>query len=264
MNITGRTKLYGIIADPIGHVRAPMLFNALFAERGVDAVMVPFHVKPENLKAWADGLRATENFGGIVITVPHKLEIAKLCDELGTAGRLIGAINALRRDPDGRLVGDMFDGKGFVAGMRHQGFEVTGKRVLLLGAGGAARAIAFELAAEGVERLTIQNRTPAKAEELAAAVKAAYPKVDARAGSDDPAGHDTIVNSTSLGLKPGDALPMDVSRLTPDMLVAEIIMDPVETALLQAAKQRGCPVHYGRHMLDQQILLLADFLHVGK
>jgi shikimate dehydrogenase len=153
----------------------------------------------------------------------------------------------------------MFDGAGFVAGLRSQGHDPAGRRTLLVGAGGAAGAIAFALAEAGVASLTIANRTRSKAEEIVARVTRFFPDRPIRVGTADPTGHDIVINATSLGLKPGDPLPIDPALLTPSMIVAEIIMKPETTALLAAAKAKGCAVHYGRHMLDQQIALIARF-----
>ncbi len=264
--ITGKTKLYGITADPIEHVRAPQAFHALFERRGLDAVFVPFHVRSEGYAALLEGFRRLENLGGIVITVPHKVRTAELCDELGAAGRLIGSVNAVRREPEtGRLIGDMFDGKGFIAGLEHAGYDLRGKDVLLIGAGGAGRAIAFAAAEAGVRRLTIANRTVAKAEALAPAVMRATPGVEVLVGPAEPQDrHELVVNATSLGLKPDDPLPVDAGRLKPSTAVVDIIMAPETTPLLAAAKERGCPVFYGRPMLERQMDLIADFLGIPR
>ncbi|MEL0043003.1 MAG: hypothetical protein VW828_06525 [Candidatus Puniceispirillum sp.] len=168
--VAGTSRVFGVIAHPIDHVRAPMVFNPLFAERNLPHIMVPIDAAPAQLQTVIAGLRAIPNFGGLAVTIPHKLSLAKMCDHLGTAAQLTGAVNAVRFDADGRLYGDNFDGAGFVAGCRGNGFEVTNKRVLLLGAGGAARAIAAALCAADVASLTIANRDRGKAEQLAAAL----------------------------------------------------------------------------------------------
>ncbi|MDD2366700.1 MAG: shikimate dehydrogenase [Desulfuromonadaceae bacterium] len=258
--INGKTKLYAIIADPISHVRTPEVFNELFSLNCCDAVLVPIQVAPEGLKAVLAAFRAMKNLGGFVTTVPHKTAVAALCDELGDAGRAIGAVNAVRRETDGRLIGNMFDGAGFVAGLRSQGYDPVGRRALLVGAGGAAAAIAFALVEAGVASLTVANRTRSKAEEIAVRIAKYFPDRPIVAGNADPAGHDLVINATSLGLKADDPLPIDTTRLTPAMTVAEIIMKPETTQLLAAAKARGCTIHYGRHMLDEQVRLIADFI----
>jgi shikimate dehydrogenase len=258
--ITGRTRLYAIVADPVGHVRTPMVFNARFAAKGTDAVLVPLHVPPAGLPDLFRAARAMKNLGGLIVTVPHKSAAVALCDEVSDMARAIGAVNTIRREPDGRLLGEMFDGPGFLAGLRQEGIEPRGRSVLLSGAGGAANAIAFVLAQAGVARLTIANRTSARAEELAARVRRYAPTVEISAGPPDPTGHELVVNATSLGLKEEDALPLDVDRLTPGMIVAEIIMIPEQTKLLREAARRGCRVHLGRHMLDTQVELMARFI----
>lgn len=263
-SISGRTALYAILAHPVGHVRTPQLTNAHFDRIGHDGVLVPLHVTPADLPAVVAGLRATSNFRGAVVTVPHKEAILPLLDELTPAAREVGAANAIRRDPaTGRLAGGQFDGEGFVAGLRAAGHDVAGKRVFLAGAGGAAAGIAFALACHGAAAVTIHNRTAAKAEALAARVRAAHPRCAAAAAGPDPAGHDIAVNATSLGLRPGDPLPFDVARMAPPMLAAEIIMEPAVTPFLAEAARRGCATHGGEPMLAEQIALLARFMGAG-
>ncbi|MEJ0069250.1 MAG: shikimate dehydrogenase [Pseudomonadota bacterium] len=252
--------MFAIVANPVAHVRTPQVFNEYFRAHGIDAVLVPVEVSPERLPAMLDGFRAMTNLAGFVATMPHKTAMVGLCDEVTRTARLIGAANTVRRDPDGRLVGTMFDGDGFVAGLRAQGHEPRGRRVYLAGAGGAASAIAFAFAEAGVACLTLHNRTTSKAAELADRVRAACPHVAVSVGSADPSGHELVINGTSLGLKPDDALPIDTAKLTPDMVVGEVVMLPETTALLAAATARGCPIHHGRHMLDEQIRLMAAFM----
>ncbi|MFG1375779.1 shikimate dehydrogenase family protein [Xanthobacter autotrophicus] len=258
--ITGHTRVYGILADPIHHVKTPQMLNALMAREGVDGVMVPLHVAPDDLATLVAGLKAMKSLGGFVVTVPHKTAIVDLCDAVSDSARRIGAVNTVRREADGRLIGEMLDGKGFVGGLLAAGIDPKGKSVYLAGAGGAANAIAFAFVEAGVSRLTIANRTRAKAEDLAARLAAAYPAAQVDIGTPDPSGHDIVVNGTSLGLKEGDALPLDATRLAPEQIVAEVIMQPEETALLTAARAKGCRIHFGKPMLACQLDLMADFL----
>lgn len=262
-SITGHTQVLAILADPIHHVQTPQRMNALLQTAGLDAVMVPLQVPPAGLAAAMTGLRVLANLQGVVVTVPHKTAALAFCDELGDRARLIGAVNVVRRLPDGRLRGDMLDGIGFVEGLRGAGIEPAGQSAYLAGAGGAASAIAFALAEAGVARLTLANRSLDKAEALAARLRYHHPGLPVTTTTTahgNPAGHGLVVNATSLGLHPGDALPLDVAALTPDQLVAEIIMAPADTALLQAARARGCRVHPGAPMLASQVRLMAAFL----
>ena len=261
--ISGRTFLYAILAHPAHHVRTPQLMNAHFDRIGHDGVLVPLHARPGDLPAVVAGLRATSNLRGAVVTVPHKEAIVPLLDDPTEAARQVGAANVLRRDPDGCLAGGQFDGEGFVAGLRSAGHDVAGKRVFLAGAGGAAAGIAFSLARHGAAAVTIHNRTTAKAEALAACVRAACPNRAVIAGGPDPASHDMAVNTTSLGLHPGDPPPIGATRLAPRTLAAEIVIEPAVTPFLAAAAARGCPTHGGEPMLAEQISLLARFMGAG-
>jgi shikimate dehydrogenase len=260
--ISGSTRLFGILADPILQVQTPQRMNELFARVGYDGVLVPFHARADNLTAVVAGLRKLENLGGMIVTVPHKSAILALCDEASDVARQIGAANVVRREADGRLVAHMLDGEGFVRGLQTAGVEVAGKSAYLVGAGGAANAIAFSLVRAGVSRLTVANRTLAKAEDLRRRVLSLFPQAQVQTGTPDPSGHDIVVNATSLGMGAQDALPLDVSALTPAQVVCEVIMKPVDTALLLAAQQRGCRIHYGAPMLAGQIESMADFLGI--
>ena len=169
--ITGTTSIFGCMAYPAGHVRAPMIFNKIFAERKLDNVMVALSIPPEGLAASVAGLAALSNFKGAAVTIPHKMPLAALCDELGAGAQAAEAVNAIAFTPDRRLIGDNFDGKGFVAGLRGEnpcgdaeGKIFTNKKVLLVGAGGAARAIALALAECDLDQIDITNRTPENAE----------------------------------------------------------------------------------------------------
>ena len=262
--ITGKTRLFAIIADPILQVKTPQLINELLAQRGVDGVLVPLHVPPAALPACVAALRGMLNFCGMVVTVPHKTAIVQLCDEVSPAAAMVGAVNVVRREPDGRIVGDILDGKGFVSGLCLHGIEVKGKNVFLAGAGGASNAIAFALAEAGVGRLTIYNRTPTKVRDMIARLSKVYPGVEMVTGTANPAGNDLVVNATSLGMVETDAMPLSAGDLTPDQIVAEIIIVPALTRLLAAAQAKGCRIHFGAPMLECQIELMAQFMGVGK
>ena len=263
MPISGKTSVYGIIADPIGHVRGPTIFNPLFEKLGMDAVMVPFHVTATSLSRAVAGFRAIESLKGWLVTNPHKFAMFHLCDKVDASGTRLQAVNVVRRNSDdGRLIGGNYDGAGFVNGLRHDGIEPQGKNVLMLGAGGAAYAIAFALAEAGVGRLTIANRTRANAETLAATTRKFFPSLQVQVGDAVAGDQDMIVNTTSAGLKPDDPLPLDIHGLKPPTVVVDIIMNPEMTRLLTTAKERGCRIHLGRHMLDSQFPLLARHLGV--
>lgn len=258
--ITGATRVYLHLAHPSAHARTPQVMNAEFARRGVDAVAVSADVAPGDLSAFARGLRGWRNLAGLSVTMPHKEALAAHVDELAGAAALIGAVNVVRRDSDGRLVGANTDGAGFVIGLHRAGHGVSGRCVLLAGAGGAGRSVAFAVAGAGAAGLTIANRTAGRAERLASDVAACSPVMAVAAGPPDPAGHDVVINATSLGMQPGDPLPVLVGRLAPGTLVCDIVTRPAQTRLLREAAARGCVPHPGMPMLAGQVDLILEFL----
>jgi len=259
MTVTGTTRIYAHIGFPIHHTRTAALYNGLLEERGIDVAVVPFEVAPDALASAIPGFRAWGNLVGVGVTIPHKETMLGLVDELTPMARLCGATNVIRREPDGRLVGGQFDGVGLVRSLLDGGHRVAGARVLLAGAGGTARPVAFALADAGVARLEITNRTREKAEGIAAEVRAAYSACDAvvHGGGD---GFDLVVNTTSLGMKPGDPLPVDPAVLAPGVVVADAVMAPPETALLKLAAERGAVPHPGLRMLRAQFEITLEFL----
>jgi shikimate dehydrogenase len=261
--ITGHTKLFGILADPIHQVKTPQGINRIFERETFDGVLVPIQVDANHLASVVQGLRQMKNFCGFVATVPHKSAMLALCDEVTPDAKLIGAVNVVHRRVDGRLIGTMLDGEGFVAGLRQEGIEPSGQRAYLAGAGGAAGAIAFALARAGVRQLTIANRTTEKVRLLIERMRSLYPTLALSVGTEDPSDHDLVVNGTSLGMLPADALPLDLAKLRAQQTVAEIIMQPKETPLLIAAKAIGCRVHFGEPMLSCQLALMAAFMRTG-
>jgi shikimate dehydrogenase len=253
MQPSGKTHLYAILAHPVAHVRAAEFYNPVFHAHGVDAFLVPLHVLPEDLAAVVPHLRKVKNLRGLLLTIPHKEAMVRLCDELGANARLVGAVNTVRFAPDGRAVGDMFDGIGLVRGALASDITLKGRQVLLVGTGGAGRAIAFALAEAGVGALTLANRTAGRAEALAADLARGVPNTRVQVGPPDPRGHDVIINATSLGLHEADPLPVDPNLLTPAMDVIEIIAAVEVTPLRRAATDVGCRTMGGRAMVDHQI-----------
>jgi shikimate dehydrogenase len=258
--ISGATRLFYMIAHPIAHVRTPEMINPMFRARGIDAVMVPAEVAPEDFGAIWDTMRRTSNCGGCVVSLPHKEKVLLLSDAADDVARQLGVANVVRREADGRMVATNFDGAGFLDGMLGGGADAQGRAALLIGAGGGGRAIAFGLAAAGVARLRISDIDTARAQALAAEVGHAYPACSILAASTELDGIDLVVNATPCGLHPEtDPLPLDVGGLRPGMIVADIIMKPRETPLLHAAIAAGCDVRYGAGMLDAQLELMIKF-----
>src|ERR1700712_5041962 len=187
--ITGTTRLYAIIGDPITHVRTPMAFNDYFLARNIDAAWLPIHMGRAALPSGWAGLKSIANLDGFIVTAPHKAESARLCDRLEGDGLHTKVVNTVRREPDGSFSGTLLDGRGFVTGLIRQGHPVKGQRFYVAGAGGAGTALAYALAGAGAVALTIHNRTRSKAEKLASDVGAAYPGTEIRVGTADAGGH---------------------------------------------------------------------------
>ncbi len=260
--IAGDTRVYTIIGDPIGQVGSPRVFNTLFREKGVRAVLVPLHVAPADLEAAMRGFRTFRNVDGVVVTVPHKMAAAAFCDRLGDAGARIGAVNAIRREPDGSYFGDNFDGKGCIIGLERAGHSVAGKRTLIVGAGGAGAAVAHAFADAGATPITIFDVDAARADVLAQSVAKGRPRVVAQTGAPDPTGYEVVVNCTPIGMKPGDPYPVDPEKLSPATLVVDVILKPRISPLLEAAAAKGCKTQPGHMMLEGQAEAVARFFNV--
>lgn len=263
MEITGHTKLVGIVANPIEHVRTPQLFNASIAKQGLDVSCVPFHVRDPNLQRWLSGALGLSNLTGLIITIPYKEAVIEWCGELTDTATVVESVNAMRLDEKrGIWVGGNFDGDGFVAGLRSRGHLLEGKRVLLVGAGGAGKAIAYAIARSKPAELVIHNRAEQRAIDLVSRLNKELPEVSMSVGDSDPSGFDVVVNATSLGLKDSDTLPIKINRLEGNTLICEAVMRDGNTPLLQAARERGCAVHHGQYMLYGQIVEIAQFLGI--
>jgi len=262
--ISGTTKLYGVIAHPIEHVRVQALFNAYFEQHAVDAVFVPIHVKPEDAAAALNGFRRMLNLRGVVITIPHKVTFLDLVDEVLPTARLAGATNVIRPEPDGRWIGTNLDGMGFVNGLTDKIFPPKGHSFLVVGCGGAGSAIAATLIQAGITRLTIAEVQRDRAEKLAARLSAAVPDVPVTVVGPipDPAGYDVVVNATPMGMHDGDPLSFDPARLTAGTVVAEVVQAPPVTRLLHEATQRGFRTLPGGNMLDYQFIDMARFFRI--
>ena len=257
--VSGATRLIVAIGDPVAQVRFPEVFTKLCQERGIDAACIPMHIPAAGLADAMRGFRAMQNLIGLSVTIPHKGPIAQHLDELSDRARKVGVVNAVRREPDGRLVGDIFDGLGFVGGLAGRGIDVQEARVWQLGAGGAGTAIAFALLDAGAASLTIRDLAAGRTQALTARLNRFWPG-KAAIGDADPKAIDLAINATPAGLKPADPLPFEPVLLRPQTTVADIIMKPATTRLLAAAEARGLRIHRGHHMLDRQVELYADFL----
>jgi shikimate dehydrogenase len=261
--ISGKTRLIAHVGYPTESFKAPLIYNPWFERQGIDAVVVPMGVRGEDFAAALPVLRRFTNLHGALITMPHKVAVVDMLDEASTAVKIAGSCNALLLRPDGSLLGDMFDGAGFVRGLKRKGLSLAGASCLVVGAGGVGSAIAASLAAEGPAAITVNDVDPAAAAGLVARIRAHYPEIDVRVGSNDPAGYALVVNGTPLGMKHGDPLPMDPSRLSAGTFVGEVVMKQEITPLLAAARERGCRYQVGTDMLFEMIPAYLEFFGFG-
>jgi shikimate dehydrogenase len=261
--ISGTTHLYVVLGDPVTQVQSPALMNPLFARLGIDAVLVPVHVRAEHLERTVDGLRCVDNVDGIFVTVPHKAAVVALADRCSPTVEITGSANALRREAGGGWYAENFDGVGFVTGLVAAGHDPKGARVALVGAGGAGSAIAAALLAAGADRLSVCDPDTARLDGLRSRLDAHWPGRTVTSAGPDLDGAGIVVNATPLGLRPDDPLPLRPELLPPGGVVADIIMKPRETRLLREAAALGHHVHYGIHMLDGQLDSYRAFFDLG-
>jgi len=260
--VNGATRLYGTIGDPIRQLRATAVMSQVFAAVGANAVWLPFEGGAELLPLMLDALGKLRNLGGFTVTIPHKTAILPLLGRSTRRAQASGSVNLVRRDRDGVLSGDIVDGTGFVLGLEAQGHKVKGASVWLVGLGGAGGAIAAALCEAGVGRLLVTELIDARADAALKRLTKHYPNVPTALIDTPPKGIHYAINATPLGLKTGDPMSFDPMQLDPDVNVAEVIMSPVETPLLQRARTHGRRIHHGRHMLDHQVPLYLEWFGI--
>lgn len=257
--ISGRTTLIAHLGFPTEAFKAPMIYNPYFEDAGIDAVVMPMGVKAEDYPGFLRELIKVTNFRGALVTMPHKRTTIDLADEVSPTATIAGAANALLKRADGTLLADMFDGEGFVRGVRRKGCNLTHASALVIGSGGVGSAIAASLAAAGVRRMGLFDAMEDSAKALADRLSTHYPDLAVSTGSADPTDYTLVVNATPLGMNEGDPLPIDMNLLAPTTFVGEVVMKTEVTPFLRAARERGCPTQVGTDMLFEQIPAYLEF-----
>ncbi|NOY53867.1 MAG: shikimate dehydrogenase [Deltaproteobacteria bacterium] len=258
MEIQGSTRIVGLFGFPVRHTFSPPMHNAAFAERGLDYVYLPFEVHPENLPAAVKAL-VPLGIAGVNVTIPHKETVIPLLDEISGTAERIGSVNTIRVR-EGKLKGFNTDAYGFETALfKDGGVSLSGKKIFVMGAGGAARAVCFQSALSGAEELVIADVLAERAEALASAVAEAVPvcristcSVEMETIEKAVAGKDLFVNATPVGMKETDPPLIRVEWLEPSTTVFDVIYNPLETRLLREAKDRGLTVVNGIGMLVHQ------------
>ena len=261
--IDGRTRLIAHIGYPTDSFKSPMIYNPFFEARKINAAVVPMGCKSEDYATFLKLVFRLANIHGALITMPHKVTTLALVDETSVCARIAGACNAVKMDERGRLIGDMFDGEGFVRGLKRKGRRIAGGSAFVAGCGGVGSAIAASMATAGVSRLGLYDVSAPAMTELAKRLQPHYPTLEVTAGSADPAGYDIVVNATPLGMKKDDPLPMRMDGISPSAFVGEVVMTEEMTPFLAAARAKGCDYQVGLDMLFEQIPAYLEFLGLG-
>ena len=257
--LDGSTRVHFIVGDPIAQVKSPAGVSLAFQERGQNAMVMPAHVSPPDLKAWLNGVSLAKNVEGIIVTIPHKFACFDLCATTSDRANFLKTVNTMRRNPDGTWHGDMFDGMGFCAAMEDKGCKLGGKRALLIGAGGAGSAIAYSLVMAGVSELSIHDEDVVRRTTLVDRL-VSLNRCKVTHGTANSAGFDIALNATPMGMKAGDPYPLDVAHINGSMFVGCVITAPAISPLVQAARDKGCSTITGADMFGRVRDLMVDFL----
>jgi shikimate dehydrogenase len=257
--VDGNTILIAHLGYPTAAFKAPLIYNPYFEKIGVNAIVVPMGVRAEGYAGFISNLFKVTNIRGALVTMPHKVTTLSLVNDVSLAARIAGACNAILVREDGTLVGDMFDGEGFVRCMMRKGRHPAGARALVVGNGGAGSAIAASLAKAGVAALGLFDLNTKATSLLVERLQSHYPKLEIRKFSNNPENYDIIVNATPIGMREGDPLPVDVKGISKSAFVGEVVMKQELTPLLAAAAARGCETQSGIDMLFEQIPAYLEF-----
>lgn len=257
--VNGRTRLYGIVGDPIAQVRSPEMVTWELQRRGLDAVLVPIHVREAEFDDVLRPLMRVANLDGLIFTIPFKQRACALADVLGPQAGAVGALNALARDATGRWHGEMFDGLGCVEGLRRAGVALADRRVVLVGLGGAGAAIAAAIAAERPASMRVFDLDAARCDRSVATIRAISPATVVTVGPPEVTQADVLVNATPVGMLGDPRRPIDAAALPPALVVLDAIVKPETTPLLAFAAAQGCRTVRGREMMRGQISRIVDF-----
>ena len=257
--INGKTRLYGIVGDPIAQVRSPEMVTHELQRRGLNAILVPLHVARADFARVIPHLMQLLNLDGLVMTIPFKAQALNLAQSLGLQAQAVGALNALARRKDGTWAGDMFDGMGCVQAFARRGLALRGKSVLLIGLGGAGGAIAAAVASEQPLRMHIWDLNPDRCRQSAELIARLSPDTQVHVGPPHLDGVDVLMNASPVGMLDDARLPLVADALAPELVVFDTIVHPEQTPLLQLAHRSGCRVVTGREMMQGQIARIVDF-----
>ena len=257
---TGTTRFYTMIGTPIIQVRSPLNYNRYFAEHGIDAVMIAMDVPGDQVKAHFEHMRTLPNFGGCIVTIPHKQATAGCMDEMSQRAGDLAAINVVRVE-NGRLIGDMVDGLGFMVAAKAKGLEMRGRRAAIIGGGVTGAAIALALAEAGAAEIVIKEIRTERHRFLERLLRSTCPQIKISFELTGLEGFDIAVNATPVGMNDDPNVPFPADTLSSRTLVADVVTNPKVTPWLAAGLKKGCKVQYGAQMADGQFGLMGR--HMG-
>jgi len=256
---TGTTSFYSMIGTPIIQVKSPLIYNRYFADHGMDAVMIAMNVPSDQVNNHFKHMRAISNFGGSIVTIPHKQAAVDSMDEMSERAKVLVSVNVVRAE-NGRLIGDMVDGLGFMVAIKNHRLSIPGKRVAIIGGGGAGAAIALEIAQAGADEIVIKEIRTERHGLLEHLLKDANPEIKVSFELHTLEGFDLVVNATPMGMNDDPRVPFPTQTLSPPTLVADVVTNPKVTPWLAAAIKKGCAVQYGAEMVYGQFGLMGRHL----
>lgn len=261
--LDGRTRLYGIVGDPIEQVRSPEMITWELQQRGANAVLLPLHVREQDFDAVLPHLQQLANLDGLVFTIPFKARALGLASRLGPQAQQVGAINALKRARAGDWVGEIFDGSGCVEAFRRRGLPLAGQRVMLIGLGGAGSAIAAAVAGQQPALMRLHDLDATRCARVAETVRRISPGTKVELGPPAVDGMDVLMNASPVGMLGDPRLPIEVNTLPAALVVFDAVVKPEVTPLLALAQRCGCRTVQGREMMRGQIARMVDFFLAG-
>ncbi len=257
--LNGKTRLYGIVGDPIEQVRSPEMVTHEMHSRQMNAILLPIHVASGDFEQVMPNIMSIRNLDGLIFTIPFKSRAMRLAKHLGPQATAVGAINALARRATGEWAAEIFDGLGCVEGFRRRGYSFTNARVMLIGLGGAGSAICAAVAGQKPHTLRIFDLDHTRCTQMADTVRKISPTTDVQIGKPEVGGMDILLNASPVGMLGDPRLPIDVTRFPPGLIVFDAIVKPEQTPLLALAETSGCKVVRGRDMMRGQIAKIVDY-----
>lgn len=253
-------KIIPIIGDPVAQVATPDLWNCDFTTNNINAICVPIHLKPEGLPAFVEWVRNAENVPGFLSTIPHKSTLPQLCDFRRPEVEVLGVANTVRKDKLGKLSCAMFDGVGMISAIKNVGADFKADSVLIIGAGAAGSAIAYEALQVGASRLVLKDNNHRVVGAVVEKLNALFPDRNIQSTETKMQRYDVIINASPMGSLPNDPLPCQLSLAAPDAIIADAVTEPEETNFLKCAKVGGLNTVSGRDMASAQALHMKVFL----